>query len=80
MACIQTNAMFFVPQAIPTLTSTKEMTPKENVSHLITEQNHAEQLQQNPPNTLKMALYPVRNEMETLKHRLSVVYANLSLD
>ena len=41
------------------------MTPKENVTHLITEQNHAEQLQQNPPNTLKMALYPVRNEIET---------------
>lgn len=65
VACMQTNAMFFVPQAIPTLTSTKEMTPKENVTHLITEQNHAEQLQQNPPNTLKMALYPVRNEIET---------------
>lgn len=54
--------MFFVPQAIPTLSSTKEMIGKENVSHLITEKNHAEQLQQNPPETLKMGLYPVRNE------------------
>lgn len=59
--------MFFVPQAIPTLSSTKEMTAKENVSHLITEKNHAEQLQQNSPETLKMGLYPVeenqRNEL-----------------
>lgn len=58
LACLQTNAMFFVPQSIPTLNSTKEMTVKENVSHLITEKTHAEQLQQNPPETLKMALYP----------------------
>lgn len=52
--------MLFVPQAIPTLASTMEMAEKENVSHLITEESHAQQLKQSHPKLLKMALYPVR--------------------
>ena len=51
--------MFFVPQAIPTLASTLEMTEKENVTHLITKESHAQQLKQSHPKLLKMALYPV---------------------
>ena len=51
--------MFFVPQAIPTLASTLEMTEKENVAHLITKESHAQQLKQSHPKLLKMALYPV---------------------
>ena len=59
LACLQANAKFFVPQALPTLSSTTEMSEKENVTHLITEKSHAEQIKHSPAETLQMAMYPV---------------------
>ena len=53
------HAKKYVPQAMPTLTSTTEMAAKENVTHLITEKSHAEQIKHAPAETLQMALYPV---------------------
>ena len=50
-----------VPTATPSLENTKEMIEKEQMSSLITSENHATQLKQEKLSTLKNGLYTVRN-------------------
>lgn len=61
IACVEKNAMFVVPTATPSLENTKEMIEKEQMSSLITCENHATQLKQEKLSTLKNGLYTVRN-------------------
>ena len=60
VACLQKNAMFVVPEAVPTLETTKDIIAKEHISSLLTSEKNAVLLKYEKLDTLKNGLYPVR--------------------
>lgn len=59
MACVEKNAMFVVPEVIPSLSGTKDIVAKEHIASLVTSEKNAVQLKQDKLETLKNGLYPV---------------------
>lgn len=59
VACVQKNAMFVVPEVVPTLESTKDIIVKEQITSLLTSEKNAVQIKQEKFDTLKNGLYPV---------------------
>ena len=61
VACLQKNAMLVVPKS-SCVQTVRETLEKENASHVLTSKTHCPVLQDQPPKTLKMGLYPVGAE------------------
>ena len=59
VACAQKNAMFVVPEMVPTLENTKTIIEKEQISALLTSEKNAIQIKHEKFDTLKTGLYPV---------------------
>lgn len=62
VACAQKNAMFVVPEMVPTLENTKTIIAKEQITALLTSEKNAVQIKQEKFDTLKSGLYPVGEE------------------